>query len=227
MTGLELLRAVVRDLGTFPDRMVFTGGLVLPLYLERRPTFRIRPTVDADAVVACASHREWIGLQGDLGRIGVVPLAGDPDAPICRMRTGGGYLLDLMPSEPYVLGFGNRWFRQGFNQAVTADIGEGLTIRVFPAPLYFAAKAEAFRGRGSQDPWSSHDLEDLLTLLACRPSLVGEVARVDEILGAYLAEVARQILDLERVDELIHGNIGEREDEIMAALAVMAKRQIG
>lgn len=223
MTGLELLRAVIRDLGTFHDRMVFTGGLVLALYLERRPTFRIRPTVDADAVVACASHREWLGLQADLGRIGVVPLAGDPDAPICRMRTAGGYLLDLMPSDPDVLGFGNRWFQQGFDRAVTADIGEGLTIRVFPAPLYFAAKAEAYRGRGSQDPWTSHDLEDILTLLACRPSLAGEVARVDELLSAYLAEVARQILELERIDELIHGNIGECEDEIMATLAAIAK----
>lgn len=35
MNGLELLRAVVRDLDTFSDRMVFTGGLVLSLYLER------------------------------------------------------------------------------------------------------------------------------------------------------------------------------------------------
>ena len=135
-----MLREVIRDLGDFHHRMVFTGGLVLPLYFERRLTLPVRPTRDADAVVACATYLAWSRLQADLGAIGTRPVADDPEAPICRMRTVGGYLLDLMPTDPGVLGFGNQWFGQGFEQAIEKGLGDGTTIRIFPPPLYFAAK---------------------------------------------------------------------------------------
>jgi hypothetical protein len=202
--------------------MVFTGGLVLPLYLARRPTLRIRPTLDADAVVACASHRDWLGLQRELGRIGVVPLADDPEAPICRMRTAAGHLLDLLPTDPAVLGFANRWFDAGFTHAIPADLGKGLRIRIFPAPLYLAAKFEAFRGRGLDDPWTSHDLEDMLTLIACRPSLPAEVEASEPCLRSYLGAAARAILEVDRLGEVIQANVGEREESIVASLALIA-----
>jgi hypothetical protein len=86
VTGLELLQAIAKELGTFTDRLVFTGGLVLPLYLTQRPRLRFRPTRDADVVVACSSHRAWLALQDELKTIGVRPFAEAPDAPICRMR---------------------------------------------------------------------------------------------------------------------------------------------
>ena len=54
MNAPAQLRKIVRDLGAFADVVVFTSGLVLPLYLTRRPILRFRPTLDADAVVACA-----------------------------------------------------------------------------------------------------------------------------------------------------------------------------
>jgi hypothetical protein len=216
------LRNIVRELGAFADVMVFTGGLVLPLYLTRRPILRIRPTLDADAVVACASHRDWIGLQGELGRVGVVPLAGEPSAPICRMKTASGHLLDLMPTEPAVLGFANRWFKEGYQRAILADLGDALTIQIFPAPLYFAAKVEAFRGRGLDDPWTSHDLEDILTLIACRPALPTEIQVAEPELRAYLSAAAKEILGLNRLAEIILANVGEREERIVSVLTSFA-----
>ncbi|MEB3197842.1 MAG: hypothetical protein VKP62_11625 [Candidatus Sericytochromatia bacterium] len=90
MTGLDLLRAIAGGLGAFTERMVFTGGLVLPLYLTRKPSLRLPPTRDADVVVACSAHRAWVALQAELGTVGVSPLAGAPEAPICRMRTQAG-----------------------------------------------------------------------------------------------------------------------------------------
>lgn len=44
MSVPEQLKLVVEDLGDFVPCLVFTGGLVLALYFERRPMFRIRPT---------------------------------------------------------------------------------------------------------------------------------------------------------------------------------------
>ena len=222
MTGLALLRTIAEELGAFTDRLVFTGGLVLPLYLTRPPSLRLRPTRDADVVVACTSHRAWLALQGELGEIGVRPLAGDPEAPICRMRTAAGHLLDLMPTDPGVLGFGNRWFGEGYARSIEADVGARQAIRVFPAALYAAAKVEAYRGRGRQDPWLSHDLEDLLTLLACRPGLAAEARAEAEPLRGFLREAAQELLALERLDEIIQGSLREPEEPILAMLESLA-----
>lgn len=196
---------------------------MLPLYLERAPTYRLRATDDADAVVACTTHQEWVALQMELHEVGIQPVSGDPNAPICRMRTARGHLLDFMPIDPDVLGFGNRWFRQGFERSIVRSIGDNLDIRIFPPPLFVAAKAEAYRDRGIEDPWASHDLEDLLTLIACRPSLLTELTGEGEELRSYLACFALELLSLDRFEELVYAHIGEQEDEVIAVLKAISR----
>lgn len=221
MTGLELLREIAAELGNLHEEMVFTGGLVLPLYFERQPNERLRPTFDADAVVACSSYARWAGMQAQLMQRGIMPV-NEPGAPICRMKTPKGYLLDVMPMDPDVLGFGNRWFQPGFEQSIPCGLGEGLSIKIFPAALYAAAKAEAFRDRGKDDPWLSHDLEDFLTLLACRPRLLTEIELADQELRAYLEDFARELLALDRIDEVIDSHVRRDAEEALAALEAIA-----
>ena len=223
MTGVEILRQILGELEGIPDPMVFTGGLVLPLYFERSPALRLRPTIDADAVVGCASYARWADLQARLMQRGFVPVS-DQEAPICRMRTPQGHLLDVIPTEASVLGFGNRWFRQGFDEAVSASLGEGKAIRIFPAPLFVAAKTEAFRDRGKLDPWLSHDLEDVLTLIECRPSFLEEVRREDGELLDYLAAFATELLALERIDELIESHLRASAEPIRTVLERISRK---
>lgn len=218
----EQLKKVVEDLGDFVPRLVFTGGLVLGLYFERQPMFRIRPTMDADAVVACATHAAYVALQTALGQVGTRPLVGDSDAPICRMVTASGQLLDLMPTAEGVLGFGNSWFPLGYETAQLCDIGASQPIRIFSPPVYAATKAEAYRGRGAADPMISHDLEDFLTLVACRPSLTEEIAACAQDLRIYLAAFADEVLALPRLDEIIDGNIGEPVETMLITLRAIS-----
>lgn len=222
MTGLELLREIVAELGGLQEDMVFTGGLVLSLYFERQPSDRLRPTLDADAVVACSSYPRWAGLQAQLMQLGLMP-ANEPGAPICRMKTPKGYLLDVMPMDPDVLGFGNRWFQPGYERAISYALGEGVSIKVFPAALYAAAKAEAYRDRGKDDPWLSHDLEDFFTLLACRPSLLVEIENAEAELREYLERFARELLAMDRIDEVLDSHVRGDADEVLAALKAIAQ----
>lgn len=222
MTGLELLREIVAELGGLHEDMVFTGGLVLPLYFEREPSDRLRPTFDADAVVACSSYPRGAGFQAQLMQLGIMP-ANEPSAPICRMKTPKGYLLDVMPMDPDVLGFGNRWFQPGYEHSISCNLGEGVSIKVFPAVLYAAAKAEAYRDRGKDDPWLSHDLEDFLTLLACRPSLLDEIEAAGEELRIYLEGFARDLLALDRSDEVIDSHVRGDADAAQTALKAIAR----
>lgn len=218
----DQLKLVVEDLGHFVPRLVFTGGLVLGLYLERQPMFRIRPTKDADAVVACATHADYVATQTALGQVGARPFVGDADAPICRMVTASGQLLDLMPTDESVLGFGNAWFPLGYETAQPCDIGASQPIRIFPPPVYAAAKSDAYRGRGVADPIISHDLEDFLMLVSCRPSLAAEIAACAPELRTYLARFVDEVLALPRLDEIIDGNIGEPVEKVLITLRAIA-----
>lgn len=162
-------------------------------------------------------------MQARLMEIGIQPISDEPDAPICRMRTPRGYLLDVMPLDPTVLGFGNRWFKQGFEQAICVSTKEGLEAKIFPAALYAAAKVEAYRDRGGNDIWASHDLEDFLTLIAYRSSLVSEVAREGEELRAHLAQFAAELLATEHIDEIVDAYLRERVDHVLGILATLSQ----
>jgi len=73
--------------------------------------------------------------------------------------------------------------------AQETELQTGLHIRVVTAPYFLATKLEAFRGRGRDDYANSHDLEDLLTVIDGRETLVQEVAgtlRLKKVLKSLL-----------------------------------------
>lgn len=214
----DVLRDLLGELGNYREQLVFTGGLVLPLYFEQAPPYGIRATDDGDAVTVCASHADYVQFQLSLGSVGIQMAVGE-GAPLCRMRTPHGHILDVIPTEPGILGFGNRWFAQGVARAETHDLGDGTSVRLFPAPLYFAAKIEAFRDRGASDPWGSHDLDDLLNLMACRPSLPTEIENESAEFRTYVAGFMGELKGIHRFEELLEGNIGERYGEVLAMMA--------
>jgi predicted nucleotidyltransferase len=85
-------------------------------------------------------------------------------------------LFDLMPVEPEVLGFSNRWYRYAVETAQPVDLGGGITIRLVSAVGFVATKLEAFADRGSGDILASHDLEDILTVVDGRAELAVELS---------------------------------------------------
>jgi hypothetical protein len=44
------------------------------------------------------------------------------DHSICRRRTPDGLLVDVMPSDPSVLGFSNRWYAEGFGRTIGLQV---------------------------------------------------------------------------------------------------------
>jgi hypothetical protein len=77
--------------------------------------------------------------------------------------------------------------------AKRTDLEPDLHIRVVTAPYFIATKLEAFRGRGRGDYASSHDLEDLLTVIDGREAIVDEIAAATE-LRPYVVEQLRTLL---------------------------------
>jgi hypothetical protein len=71
----------------------------------------------------------------------------------------------------------------------------GHAVRIVTPPLPIATKREAFHGRGADDVFASHDLEDIVTLVDGRPTIAAEVAAADPEVRAYIATEVRALLD--------------------------------
>jgi hypothetical protein len=97
------------------------------------------------------------------------------DAPICRWRYRG-IAVDLMPTDPNVLGFANRWYGLAMETAQRVSLPSGTAIRLISAPTFIATKFEAFADRGQGDLLASHDLEDIVNVIASRTQILEEIA---------------------------------------------------
>lgn len=92
------------------------------------------------------------------------------------------------------MGFANRWYRPGFDAAVTAALAPGLHLRHLSAPYFLATKFEAFRDRGQGDVYLSHDLEDIVTVLDGRSEVQAELAAAPIDVRFYVASQLRSLL---------------------------------
>jgi len=124
---------------------------------------RIRPTEDVDCVVKIVDKRRHSVFEEKLRALGFSHCTED-GAPICRWLYNG-VKVDVMPNDPAVLGFANRWYDEGFSSTVQMRLPDGTVINVFSLPIFIATKIEAYHGRGEKDYRFSHDIEDVITVL--------------------------------------------------------------
>lgn len=99
-----------------------------------------------------------------------------------------------MPSDSEVLGFSNKWYREGIENKINKQLPDGTEIYVFPPIFYVAAKFEAHKGRGSDDLRQSHDFEDIIYLLDNCPELMEEIANAKDNIKSYLKEEFQKLL---------------------------------
>jgi hypothetical protein len=147
-----------------------------------------------DVIAEIASNAEYTIFSEQLRELGFQEDASE-DAPLCRWQYQG-LLLDVMPLDAKILGFSNRWYADALHTAAKVRLRGGLTLRAITAPYFLGTKIEAFRGRKRGDYFASHDLEDFITVVDGRTSLLDEVeaASVElrrfagDAIGALLAE---------------------------------------
>jgi predicted nucleotidyltransferase len=169
--NLTQLIAAAAKLEPLLDEIAFVGGCIVGLLVTDPATAPVRATLDVDVIVEAASYVEFTALEQQLRRLGFRESRME-GAPVCRW-VNGDLLLDFMPTDPFILGFSNRWYGPALVHAQKSSIGD-YEIRVITAPYFLATKLEAFHGRGKND-FSSHDLEDIITVVDGRPELVNEV----------------------------------------------------
>lgn len=161
--NIEMVQTVARGLGSLLDKLVFVGGAITSIYIEDNAARTIRPTEDVDCVIRIAKRSEYTALEEKLREMGFNHCT-EESSPICRWIYNG-VKVDIMPNDPEILGFANRWYDEGLKNTVQIILPDGQRIFILTLPLYIATKIEAFHGRKERDFRLSHDIEDIITVL--------------------------------------------------------------
>jgi nucleotidyltransferase AbiEii toxin of type IV toxin-antitoxin system len=204
--NLGLVATVARRLGDLGEHVVFVGGATTSLFITDPGSSATRPTRDVDVVVEVGSLPEYhIELCGQLRARGFTEDT-DQDAPLCRWVVDG-VRVDVMPANPVILGFSNRWYPAVLENFTMASLPAGPPVRLVTAPYFLGTKLEAFLGRGRSDYQGSHDLEDIVTVVDGRKELVAEVRNAEPVLKSYFQHTLGPILRDRRFQDALPGHL--------------------
>lgn len=203
--NLEILMLAVEQLGELADEMVFVGGCATGLLITDQAAPPIRVTRDVDAIVQVVSRADYYQLSEKLRARGFSEDTTD-DAPICRWA-GKNVILDVMPTDTKILGFGSKWIAPAAEHSEAVHLPSGRSIRMVSAPYFLITKLEAFDGRGGGDYQASHDIEDLVAVLDGRPAIVDEVKQAEPDLTRELSERFQGLLEDSRFAESVSGHM--------------------
>ena len=137
-----LLLAVAQRMGAnLLEQCTFIGGSVLPAYASANasdvsPAYQCRISEDVDLVTPCAALKEWHRAERLFRERGFAPEGGASDSPICRMRTADDLAIDLLPSNPSLLGFRHsRWLPSAVKHVQMLHLEEGVSVK-YPQPAW-------------------------------------------------------------------------------------------
>ncbi len=203
--NLEILMLAVNELGGLADEMVFLGGCATGLLITDNAAPPIRVTRDVDAIVQVMSLREYYQLSEKLRGKGFREDTSD-GAPVCRWLSEN-VILDIMPTDTQILGFGNQWYVPAVNSAEKFQLPDGNKVSLVSASYFLITKLEAFDGRGGGDYLMSHDIEDIVAVLDGRPELLNELRSANTELVKALSERFHELLGNRQFVDAVSGHM--------------------
>ena len=183
--NLEILELAIDQLGELAEDLVFVGGCATGLLITDPAAAPVRATYDVDAIAQVFSQAGYYRFAEQLKQKGFREDSED-GAPMCRWR-GEKVILDVMPVDREILGFGSDWYRDTLDNAVRVALPSGKEINLITSPYFLITKLDAFNGRGKGDYMQSHDIEDIVTVLDGRPEMLNELEKAEPKIKRELA----------------------------------------
>lgn len=183
LANLKMLELVANKLGDLCDEVVFLGGSTTALFITELGAPDVRSTLDVDCIVDVISLTEYYQFEKKLLQCGFKKAIFEE--VLCRWQYDD-LILDVMPTNENILGFGNNWYTSAIKNAINYSLTPQKIIKTVTAPYFIATKLEAFKTRGKMDYFASHDFEDVITLLDGRKEIIGEIKNTEDQLKNYL-----------------------------------------
>lgn len=218
--SFQSIATIAEQLKGLPYDFAFLGGAVLGVLITDKGAPNIRTTKDVDVLVNATTRKAYSDLEALLRKAGFKHDTSG-DAPICRWIFKD-IVLDVMPPSRDVLGWDARWLMQALRSAVVVDANTP-DIRIVTAPYFLASKIEAFEGRGNNDFISSHDMEDIISVINGRETIVTEIKCSDLELNKFLANKIGCFLKQSLFVESLDGHLAD-ESDILARKKIVLDR---
>ncbi|WP_345954013.1 hypothetical protein [Mucilaginibacter sp. PAMB04168] len=203
--NLVRIKAVHQALKGLEQDYVFVGGATVSLYATSPDlATEIRPTDDVDIVVELASYKGYAALDERLRKLG---FSNDIVSGVICRYTIQGVIVDIMPTDPSIIGFSNRWYAEGFESAVRYVLDEQTTVRIFSLPYFVASKWEAFKGRGKKDYRTSKDFEDLVYVFENADDFEEQIQVSPEHVISYLRNEFVDLIDQDDFEEGLYAHL--------------------
>ncbi len=184
MSNIPIVIEVAKRMGPLRKQLVFVGGSIVELLLDKDYPLPPRVTYDVDTIVEVYRYGDFAKIEESLRAQG---FSNDHASNvICRWHIDG-FIIDVMPTDSRILGFSNHWYADAVKNAQKHKLSSDLSILLISAPYFIATKLEAFEARGNEDYLGSHDLEDVITVLDGRESIVNDITNSDKDLRTYLS----------------------------------------
>ena len=204
LANLRMLELVATQLGDLCKEVVFLGGCTTTFFLTDVATPDARYTLDVDCIVDVISLNQYHQFEKRLLQQGFTKSI--HDEVICRWRYED-LMLDVMPTDEKILGFGNRWYKAAIHHATQHKFSNDICINLITAPYFLATKLEAFKTRGNQDFLASHDFEDIVSIIDGRPELLEEIEQSEQTLKDYIAHSFRNIYNHRAFHDALPGHL--------------------
>jgi hypothetical protein len=183
--NVKMLEFAATKLGKICDDVVFLGGCTTGLFITDPNSPDVRYTFDVDCIIDVVSLNQYHQLEKSLRKQGFKKSLSED--VICRWFYDD-LILDVMPTDEKILGFGNRWYKEAIASSTICSLTDQLKIRIITAPYFLATKFEAFRTRGKMDFYASHDFEDIVSVFDGRIEIIDEIKNADKKLKTYLIQ---------------------------------------
>ncbi len=201
--NLSLLLALAHALGHLRERVVFVGGCVTGLLVTNPVVTDVRSTEDVDSIIEIASLAGYHALRPELAKLGFTQTIEDNTPPSLWLREG--MQLDLVPLDEKVLGFANVWYRTGFANAILSEPEPGSRLKHLSAPYFLATRFEAYKDRGRNDVYASHDLEDIIAVVDGRAELYDELTQASADVKAYVVSNIHALMEHPEITNAMSG----------------------
>ncbi|KQR71801.1 nucleotidyl transferase AbiEii/AbiGii toxin family protein [Pedobacter sp. Leaf176] len=203
--NLVRMKAVSLILKDLEQQFVFVGGATVSLYAtDPELADEVRPTDDVDVIVELATYGGYADLDEKLRSLGFTNDVAS--GVICRYKIKG-IVVDVMPTETNVMGFSNKWYPEGFQNAVDYNLEEGQVIKYFSLPYFFASKWEAYLGRGKGDYRTSKDFEDIIYVLENVDDFEKQLKAAPDNVLEYLKEEISKVMFTDAFEEGIYAHL--------------------
>lgn len=194
-TNREMISKVAGGLGDLVKEVVFVGGAITELYVEdTSQVSEIRQTDDVDCIIEITSRIKFANLEERIRKQGFE----NDRKVICRWHYEG-IIVDIMPTETKILGFTNRWYKEGIIHSIHFDLDKNNRIRILSVPYFIACKLEALFNRGLADLRLSKDLEDIVFLLNNSVNFIAN----NQALSIYISDKVSVLLGKPELREAI------------------------